>query len=279
MKYQTFNASCCYAALANMLDDFSLDLEDRDIALGAQLPYMLRFDPANNRFLAGPMLQGAEWFDLYLAPRGMRFTERSFTAGAAVNFLSTADTRVMLAVDVPDGRQALVFEGVRGSRFHFISSKWQDAEGAERYMFTAAELLDRIDPEANALGWVELSPKKPVDFLEKLYQTLECIPKYHASLQKFCAVEREKIALRWAMEPLFRPLMVDLLTMMELAGEARLVLMIKVLRRSLGEAFAAEEESLVPFDYISEQQLGEALDRYTEIVQLQMQRILKGAMG
>lgn len=276
MKYQTFNASCCYAGLANLLDDFSIDIEDRDIVLGAQLPYMLRFDSARNCFLAGPMLQGAEWFDLYLNPRGLRFAERSFSGEAAVNFLAGCDTRVMLAVDVPDGRQALVFDGIRGSRFHFISNKWKEADGAERYMFTAAELYDRIDPENNSLGWVELTPKKPVDFLEKLYITLEYIAKYRASLQKFCSVEREKIALRWAMEPLFRPLMVDLLSMMELAGEARLVLMIKVLRRSLSEAFNAEGDTLVPFDYISEQQLGEALDRYTEIVQTQMQRIAKG---
>jgi len=275
MKYQTFEASCCYAGLANMLDDFSLDFEDRDIALAAELPYMLRFDADRNCFLAGPMLQGAEWFDLFLRPRGMRFIERTFSGEAAVNFLSAADTRVMLAVEAADGRQALVFEGIRGGRFHFISNKWKDSDGAERYMFTAAELYDRIDPEKNSLSWIELSTKTPVDFLEKLYVTLEYIAKYRASLKKFCSVKRERIALRWAMEPLFRPLMVDIHSMMELAGETRLVLMIKVLQRSLFAALNSDEDTLVPFDYISEQQLDEALDRYTEIVQTRMQRILK----
>jgi len=62
---------------------------------------------------------------------------------------------------------------------------------------------------------------------------------------------------------------------MELAGETRLVLMIKVLQRSLFAALNSDEDTLVPFDYISEQQLDEALDRYTEIVQTRMQRILK----
>lgn len=275
MKYQTFDSSCCYAGLANMLDDFSLDFEDRDIAIAAELPYMLRFDAARNCFLAGSMLQGAEWFNNFLRPRGMRFVERSFTGEAAVNFLANSDTRVLLAAEVADGRQALVFEGVRGGRFHFINNKWKDSEGAERYMFTAAELYDRIDPEQNSLGWIELSTKSPVDFLEKLYITLEYIGKYRASLKKFCEIPRQRIALRWAIEPLFRPLMVDLLAMMELVGEARMVLMIKVLQRSLFNALNSEEETLLPFDYISEQQLDEALDRYTEIVQTRMQRILK----
>ncbi len=275
MKYQTFDSSCCYTGLANMLDDFSLDFEDRDIVIAAELPYMMRFDSSRNSFLAGSMLQGAEWFDNFLRPRGMRFVERSFTGEGAVNFLSDCGTRVMMAVDAADGRQALVFEGVRGGRFHFINNKWKDSDGAERYMFTPAELYDRIDPENNSLGWIEIATKTPVDFLEKMYITLEYIGKYRASLKKFCAVQRERIALRWAMEPLFRPLMVDLLAMMELVGETRMVLMIKVLQRSLFTALSAEEDIIVPFDYISEQQLDEALDRYTEIVQTRMQRILK----
>ena len=99
--------------------------------------------------------------------------------------------------------------------------------------------------------------------------------KYSESLYEFCSVPRDRITVQWAMEPLFRPLMVDLLSMMELAGEARIVLMIKVLQRSLAAAMQAQEERMTLFDYIAEQQLRETIDRYIEIVQMKLQKLVK----
>lgn len=34
MKYMTFNSSCSYAGVANMLDQYSVDTNDRSIAMG-----------------------------------------------------------------------------------------------------------------------------------------------------------------------------------------------------------------------------------------------------
>ena len=275
MKYQTFNSSCCYAGLANMLDDYSIDVEDRDIATEANLPYMLRFVQKNNCYLAGPMLQGSQWFDLYLRPHGLHFAERTMSREAAVNFLASADGRVMLGIELSDsGRQAAVFDGVRGNRFHFINNKWKDSEGSERYMYTAQELYDRLADE-NVLGWLEKAAKSEPDFPEELCVTLATVQKYRESLHEFCSVPRDRITVQWAMEPLFRPLLIDLLSMMELVGEARIVLMIKVLQRSLAAAMQAQEEKIVLFDYISEQQLDETIGRYIEIVQMKLQKLVR----
>lgn len=38
MKYMTFNSSCAFAGVANMLAAYGIDKEDREIALGMQLP-------------------------------------------------------------------------------------------------------------------------------------------------------------------------------------------------------------------------------------------------
>ena len=266
MKYQSFNSSCCYAGLANMLDDFSIDVEDRDIALAANLPYMLRFDPERNSFLAGAMLQGAKWFNLFLKPRGLHFAERVMSREAAVNFLASADARVMLGVEVSEGiKSALVFDGIRGGRFHLINNKWKNSDGSERFMFTAQELYDRLSDE-NLLGWVEPSTKSQIDFPEELSLTLSCIPKYRTALHDFCSVSRDRITLNWAVEPLFRPLLTDIPSMMELVGEARIYLMLCVLQRSFDAAFSSDGDKITVFDFLSEQQLNETLDRYTEIV-------------
>ncbi len=275
MKYQTFNSSCCYAGLANMLDEYSIDVEDRDIVTEAELPYMLRLDSKNNCYLAGPMLQGAEWFDVYLRPHGLRFAERSFSREAAVNFLASADGRVMLGVELSDGgMNAAVFDGIRGSRFHFINSKWKDSVGSERYMYTAQELYDRL-ADNSVLGWLEKAPKSLPDMPEMLLVTLATVQKYRGSLHEFCEVPRDRITMQWAMDPLFRPLLTDILCMMELVGEVRIVLMIKTLQRSFMNAFSSGSDRLTVFDYMSAQQLDETLDRYEEIVKTRLSILIK----
>ena len=85
MKYMTFNASCSYAGLANLLDWYGVDVEDRVIALKMELPYL--FAREGRRYLSGPMLQGAEWFDLYLHPIGFTFIERRLEREEVCSFL------------------------------------------------------------------------------------------------------------------------------------------------------------------------------------------------
>ena len=40
IKYMTFNSSCSYAGLANMLLRYGVDTQDREIALAAKLPFL-----------------------------------------------------------------------------------------------------------------------------------------------------------------------------------------------------------------------------------------------
>lgn len=68
-KYMTFNSSCSYAGLANMLLRYGVDTQDREIARDMKLPFL--FACEEDEYRAGPMLQGAQWFNLYLHPRGL----------------------------------------------------------------------------------------------------------------------------------------------------------------------------------------------------------------
>lgn len=76
MKYMHFNSSCSYAGLANLLELKGVDTEDDRIAGEMYLPYFLAFDAESECYQAGPMLQTADWFNLYLLPRGFRYVEK-----------------------------------------------------------------------------------------------------------------------------------------------------------------------------------------------------------
>lgn len=71
MKYMYFNSSCSYAGVANLLYLKGIDIEDFVIANAIYLPYLLLKDGAS--YLAGPMLQSKEIFDIYLNALGYEF--------------------------------------------------------------------------------------------------------------------------------------------------------------------------------------------------------------
>lgn len=87
MKFMHFKASCSYAALADLLELEGLDIEDDQIALDMGLPWIFAKD--GDTYLAGPMLQGAKWFDLWLKPKGFAFRENTIKTDVLPEHCST----------------------------------------------------------------------------------------------------------------------------------------------------------------------------------------------
>ena len=90
MKYMTFNSSCSYAGIANMLERYGIETDDRSIAVAMNLPFL--FSYSNGVYLSGPMLQTAEWFDLYLNPIGYQLIEKAVSADGIDKYLKTQKT-------------------------------------------------------------------------------------------------------------------------------------------------------------------------------------------
>ncbi len=64
MKYMTFNSSCPYAGMANMLEKYGIDVEDYEIALEMKLPLFV--DKNEDGYVTGPMIQEKKWLDIFL---------------------------------------------------------------------------------------------------------------------------------------------------------------------------------------------------------------------
>ena len=109
MKYMTFNSSCPYAGLANLLSFQGIDTEDRSIALKMDLPYLFAYE--DGQYLSGPMLQGAKWFNLYLRPIGFTFHENQLGREEAGPYL-LAHPPAMLGLRVtPKSKHAVICTG------------------------------------------------------------------------------------------------------------------------------------------------------------------------
>ncbi len=230
MKYMTFNASCSYAGLANLLDWYGVDVEDRVIALKMELPYL--FAREGRRYLSGPMLQGAEWFDLYLHPIGFTFIERRLERAEVCSFLKDHPPAMLGLHVTPESKHAVVYTGGGGGEYCFINNKRQDSTEPETIRLTETALLSRLDKTV-VVGMLEKIGPRPSALHDRLAGSPGVLLALQSEINDFCTQQQTPAAQAAALNDLFRPLLLDGITMMELLEDTEPAASLRTVRAQL----------------------------------------------
>lgn len=230
MKYMTFNSSCSYAGLANLLAFYDMDVSDREIALDMGLPYL--FAKEQEKYLAGPMLQSGEWFNLYLVPRGFLLREREIRRENMAGYLQELE-HAMLGIRIdPRSKHAVIYDGREGEKYHFLNNKWENSEEPETLLLDEEELLKRLDNKV-MVAVLERTARKEVDKREYYEKSVGILEQLRQDVEKFCSVERSPEELRIAMDTLFRAILLDGIAMLELLGETEIRQKLKTVQSQL----------------------------------------------
>ena len=230
MKYMTFNASCSYAGLANLLDWYGVDVEDRVIALKMELPYL--FAREGRRYLSGPMLQGAEWFDLYLHPIGFTFIERRLERAEVCSFLKDHPPAMLGLHVTPESKHAVVYTGGGGGEYCFINNKRQDSTEPETLRLTGSALLSRLDKTV-VVGMLEKIGPRPSALHDHLAVSPGVLLALQSEINDFCTQQQTPAAQAAALNDLFRPLLLDGITMLELLENTEPAASLRTVRAQL----------------------------------------------
>lgn len=230
MKYMTFNSSCSYAGLANLLSLHGVETEDRAIALEMGLPYLFAFE--EGRYLAGPMLQGKRWFDLFLLPRGFMMVEEAVRREDVCAYLQGGGPAMLGLRVSPKSKHAVLYTGFDAGMYHFLNNKRWDSHELDEFLLTAEELSERLE-EAVVIGTVVPAAPVPADLRPLLRASLETLERLRGDLLDFCRREPGPQELREAMDPLFRALLLDGVTMLELLEEREVRGMLRTLQNQL----------------------------------------------
>ncbi len=230
MKYMTFNASCSYAGLANLLDWYGVDVEDRVIALKMELPYL--FAREGRRYLSGPMLQGAEWFDLYLHPIGFTFIERRLERAEVCSFLKDHPPAMLGLHVTPESKHAVVYTGGGGGEYCFINNKRQDSTEPETLRLTESALLSRLDKTV-VVGMLENIEPLPSALHDRLAVSPGVLLALQSEINDFCTQQQTPAAQAAALNDLFRPLLLDGITMLELLEDTEPAASLRTVRAQL----------------------------------------------
>ena len=217
MKYMHFKASCSYAALAQIMELQGVDTEDVNIALDMKLPYL--FSREGGAYLSGPMLQGASWFNLWLLPRGYRMEEKCIDRGQLCPYLLT-HRPAMLGIRTPYGKHAVVFTGYDGD-YHFFNPTYEGSGERTELSFSEEELCGLVDLQTT-VGVVIPTEPEPQPLAPYLRNSLTVLRENCTEMEAFAAEKHDPEAYLPQMNRLFRALLLDGITMLELAGETAL---------------------------------------------------------
>lgn len=270
MKYMTFNSSCSYAGVANMLEQYGVDMDDRAIAMGMKLPYL--FTHEDGVYMAGPMLQSAEWFNLFLNSIGFEMCETEVPAEQVADYMKQQKT-AMLGLQVDEtSKHAVVYTGIQDEKLVFLNNKWEQDPGPVQLLLSHEELLNRIGSSAMVATLQKISPKE-VNLYSKITDSILVIQQNLAEIKSVCSRQETVGALRSMLNTLFRPMLLDGISMLGLLGESELADKFSHIQNSFLNALRQDPCSKVVLgDYIS-------ITEFESLVFEYIYLILKEAQG
>ena len=274
LKYMTFNSSCAYAGLANMLERFGIETQDREIALAMGLPYL--FAREDGVYCAGPMLQTAAWFHLYLRPMGIRMTETKMDRAVVGGFLQSVSCAMLGIASPSGGRHAVVYTGMKEGRYVFLNNRRQNSPEPENFFLTEEELAARLGDRA-VIATIEKAKPQPVELAGCFQRSIGVLLELKEEISAFCGKDRSPRELAEAGNRIFRAIFLDAVTMLELIGEDELGTRLRVFQGQFLDILK-EGKTQVPGDKMSIPAAAEAIDDYIGLIKARM-KTLTGKNG
>ena len=270
MKYMTFNSSCSYAGIANMLEQYGIDTTDREIALGMKLPYLFVYD--DGAYVSGPMLQKAEWFDIYLNSIGFQLIEKKISADKIADYLKDQKT-AMLGIKMENaGKHAIVYIGMEADELIFINNKWEKEAVPSEIKFVEEELREKIDAEVVVAILQTINATK-VSMIDKLEESLVVLQENVSEIIELCNKEVTVEYIQSKLNTLFRPLFLDGITMLNLIGETEFADEWKVMQGNLLGAIRADKNQSIRLgEFISADKLQVLAQRYVELIRIELEK-------
>lgn len=273
MKYMTFNSSCSYAGLANMLEKKGIDVEDYEIVLEMKLPFMI--DKNEDGYIVGPMLQQKKWFDIFLNKYGYEITEEWLDRADVFDYLQGKDT-AMLGIRMDNGRlhyHAVVYMGTEEGKVIFINNKHEGGSDPDEFRFTAKELQERVR-DKTVIATLTPTEEKPADFSSLLIQSIKYIDALQKDMIDFCSAMHSNQEIHEKEYGLFRPLLLDGPSMMNLIGQAEILEDMKVLQKAFVQvALKDKRDDVILADCFDMELLQSVCQRWKMLIEHEMERI------
>ena len=230
-----------------------------------KLPFLFAYE--EDEYRAGPMLQGAQWFNLYLHPRGLEMRETEVPAQSVAAYLRRQRTAMLGIRGIENGKHAVVYIGNKQEKLLFLNNKWERADAPTQLLLTEQALLSYLDDKVIIATLAPVAPCTE-DIISRMRHSITVLQQNAREICMLCQEKMSVAVLRSRMDSLFRALLLDGITMLNLLGESDLVARLLPLQRGLLDAVRNEPEANVSLgDYLSPDALTAAAQAYAARIQ------------
>ena len=273
MKYMSFQNSCSFAGVANLLEQYGVDAEADQIALGMHLPYMM--EKTKDGYQAGPMLQTRKWFDLYLNPLGFEMQETLLNRKQVINFLKENEP-CMIGVKVnPDAsRHAIIYVGAQNGTLVFLNNRRKDSPEPDSFRWTEAEFMNLMDREIIPIAKVMPCEKKTASLGARYEETLNALADMKEKVNHICKHAIDISFQQESKETVFRAILLDNIAVLKLTQETELTHLFEIVQGQYLSALAQKRE-LVLEEHINMKLLNEALDCWKDCILREQQKAME----
>lgn len=272
MKYMTFNSSCSFAGIANMLEHMGYDCEDYEVAEGMELPYIVARD--KDGYLAGAMLQEKKYFDIFLKRIGYELTEEKVCRQDVLSYLMEKKC-AMLGIRIDDKhKHAVVYIGADGGSLLFLNNKHKESDEPSELRLNENELLKRLD-EVCYVASLKPYEGESINPLPYMAASLENLDELCEKIKQFSSEYQSRKNIQNTVDTLFRPLLLDSVAMMELAGAPSVAEIIKAQQRKYIDAvFKSDAGQIRLCEHIDMEQIGKIVDEWKRLIEEKIKTII-----
>ena len=174
----------------------------------------------------------------------------------------------MLGLQVDEsGKHAVVYIGHQDGKLLFLNNKWEHTNDPERISLTEAELIDQIGTAVMIATLKPITPKA-VDLKSRIRNSVEVIRQNLSAIQELCRREESVGQLRSCLNSLFRPLLLDGITMLNLLEEVELAARFASLQRQFLNALRQDADVKIKLgDYLDISELDTAVGEYIHLIE------------
>lgn len=264
----TFNNSCGYCALANMVESFGIDVEDRNICIEIGLPFLMLYDVRNDKFSIGTQHQNALFFNMYLESKGLYFVETEIQKKLIPKYL-ISHSNVMIGLSLSNKKHALVFLSHTNETYKFLNPHREDDKKADFLYFNEDELNNSLD-EIHTIGYIIKidETNKMSKFLHA--NTISTVHFLKTKLLEFIHNDQTKTEIIEKSEKLLRTLALDMYEMMKIVQEESIVKNIEIFRSEVIK-LRNMNGSIKPIEHLNIENINSILKTYVEIVKKYIQ--------
>ncbi len=173
----------------------------------------------------------------------------------------------MLGIQTPYGKHAVVFTEFDGA-YRFINPAHESSGERTELSFSEEELLSSVDREI-VVGFVVSTEAEPQSLTLYLRDSLSVIRENCAAIEVFAAEKHEPDDYYPMMNRLFRPLLLDGITMLELAGENHLAKDFTSLQQQFMSFMRGPREEALQ-ETLSLYQLHDLTEKYAHLIEQQI---------